>query len=183
MKLHPKERSKSREDYKKAVEEFVFNISSIDNEKIDGILLYGSVARGDFIPGRSDIDIFMSLNYNVVTDPNLLIKIAEIVKDVTERKKVELNIGLYDLTVMQDGRFFTLGTGMEKHLALKGKVLYKNDPRRKLKIIDWKHTAENTMAFALRGIRKGLIDSLYYLDHDLKDFYNGGVSKNSTGKQ
>lgn len=173
MKLHPKERSRSKEDYVEAIREFTHLISLIDNGKIDGILLYGSVARGDYTPGRSDIDIFMSLNYDVVTDPNLLMKIAQIVKDVTERRKVELNISLYDLAVMRDGRFFTLGTGMERHLLLRGKVLYKNDPRKNLKTIDWKHTAESEIAFSLRGIRKGLIDSLYYLEHDLKDFYQG----------
>jgi predicted nucleotidyltransferase len=54
-------KSYSQEDYYDAVHELVRVIAEKYGDKVDSVYAGGSFARGDFVPGRSDIDIYIVL--------------------------------------------------------------------------------------------------------------------------
>jgi len=58
----------SKEDYDRAVGEFIGSIRSGLSEKVVSVYAAGSYSRGDFVPGRSDIDIYV---VTMVDDPDV----------------------------------------------------------------------------------------------------------------
>ena len=52
----------SREDYRRAVEELVRVIAEEFGDAVVAVYVAGSFARGDFLPGRSDVDVYVVLS-------------------------------------------------------------------------------------------------------------------------
>ena len=125
----------SRIDYFKAVDEVVeYCRNNTHRENLIAIYLAGSVARGDFSPGRSDIDMYLVLkDRNQESEEELENKAEEI----TSRYLVSLigvvsrpiTWGVTTLDEISQGRSF-LGKGFEYHnFATTAKLLYGTDIR------------------------------------------------------
>ena len=125
----------SRIDYFKAVDEVVkYCRNSTHRENLITIYLAGSMARGDFSPGRSDIDMYL-----VLKDRNQEFEeeLANKAKEITSRYLVSLlevvprpiTCQVTTLDEICQGRSF-LGKGFEYHnFATTAKLLYGTDIR------------------------------------------------------
>jgi len=162
-----------KEDYEKGIEELVTGLEKLDNNDVLMLLLYGSVARGDFDAGRSDIDLIMVLGNGVITDKNLLLSVGRIINGIVEERNLRLEMGVVDLTIARDGRFLTYDSNFRRHFS-EGRVLYGDNYRDEMNFLDTHHSRELSIGFNLQVLRKKLVESVYTSRHDLvqyaKDF-------------
>lgn len=180
MKIHPQILSTSIDDYVNAIEQYKSSLEELDSDRIYGCLLYGSWASylqgNKKMPmcGRSDIDSMISLDCNVVTDPDLLLDIGGIIKMIIEEKRVPIGASITDISTTSDGRFFSFykTSGFDRIMD-DGKIIYGNDFRDKLKVYRWKDGSEAEISHKLREMRKRLVESLYYSEHNKILFYDG----------
>lgn len=123
----------SRQDYFDAVNKLVDVIIDKFEDKIVAIYAGGSFARGDFVPGRSDIDIYVVARENYK---------GQLQKSLDEEaRKIEtkyfddlrcildevLGVSVTTLEEIQNGQSF-LGSGFEYHNFIKtGRLLYGKD--------------------------------------------------------
>jgi len=123
-----------KEDYDKAVTDFVKYLSEELGEYIKAIYVAGSYARGDFVPGKSDIDIYVVLNKR---DQNIENKIIEIAKGIEEKYLKEVkyyhwtpfSAAITDMEEIKSGKSW-LGVGWEYYIFIReGKLLYGEDIR------------------------------------------------------
>lgn len=124
----------SKGDYDKAVDEFVNSIRDRLGEKIVSIYAAGSYTRGDFIPGRSDIDIYVVTKVN---EPNIEKELQLYVNDVVKKylqdvKTVQtdvISIASTSLEDMKTGKSW-LGIRWEYYVFTReSRLLYGEDIR------------------------------------------------------
>lgn len=126
------EKIDSKKIYQEVISKFVTRCTGV--EGIISIMLTGSVARGDFKPGWSDIDMIV-----VVKDEckESIKKIGSIANEVSKNIKLPLRSGRPMLDLWADtlsGALSWLGKGFEYYNFIKiAKVLYGIDLRRKIK--------------------------------------------------
>jgi predicted nucleotidyltransferase len=142
----------TKKDYQSATDDFVRVIDSKYDEVVKAVYVGGSVARGDFVPGRSDIDFYIVLRAG--NKEELQKKLNEEVKKLEAKYFRDLRY-LHDevigatvttLEEIREGCSF-LGTGFEyQNFIRTGKLLWGEDikcliPRPTLK--EQKESAQN----------------------------------------
>lgn len=121
----------SKMDYLHAVGKLVGRCESYEDE-IVALYMGGSVSRGDFSPGRSDLDIYLVLkeeNEEVIERfKNETKNIeGEYLQELTEIHPDPVSLATTTLEKVQDGSSF-LGSGVEYHTFMQtGKLLYGRD--------------------------------------------------------
>jgi len=122
----------SQKDYYNAVEELVNVVTKRYGHKIKAIYAGGSFARGDFVPGRSDIDLYVvAENRKEELQRDLQGEALEIEKKYFDDLKPVfdqvLGITVTTLQEIQEGKSF-LGAGFEYSNFIKeGKLLWGRD--------------------------------------------------------
>jgi predicted nucleotidyltransferase len=123
----------SRKEFVDAVEELVNIIVSVYGSVIKAIYVGGSFARGDFVPGRSDVDLYVvGKERNKEELQKRLTKEARKVeqKYFVDLKRIHdevLSIEVTTLEEMKNGRSF-LGAGFEYHnFIARDKLLWGED--------------------------------------------------------
>ena len=157
-----------REDYTKTVEKLTDAWSGIVS--VYSIMLYGSVARGKYVPGRSDLDMALVFDADVITEKSQLIKAASVIKDVTAQHRVELQLSVYDVTTLRDVRFCTSDRYFRQHLNEEGKLLFGKDFRKEAPSRTHCHTKENTLGMRLRHNRVRFLEALFHAVHNPSQF-------------
>jgi predicted nucleotidyltransferase len=120
------------ENYLDAVAELVEVAAKRYGDKVKAIYAGGSFARGDFVPGRSDIDLYMVLqDQNERIQSELQREVSRVEKKYFEKVKPALDqvidISVTTLREMQEGKSF-LGAGFEYSNFIKeGKLLFGED--------------------------------------------------------
>ena len=133
--LDRKMRDYSRKDYYNAVSELVNVITQKYGNRIRSIYAGGSFARDDFVPGRSDIDIYIVVeNRKSEIWKDLQREALEIEKKYfNELKSVfgeVLGVSVTTLEEIQEGKSF-LGAGFEySNFVREGKLLWGEDVRK-----------------------------------------------------
>ena len=74
----------TKEDYQQAIERFVADMRKMGDDAIS-VLLYGSAARGDILPGKSDIDSLVYLSQEVFEDRERFLAALAIMLEACER--------------------------------------------------------------------------------------------------
>jgi predicted nucleotidyltransferase len=125
----------AKNDYLGALRELVDVIEEKYTAKIRAIYVGGSMARGDFVPGRSDIDVYVVLRDGDKDDFQKLfeadarrieIKYFEDLKPVIDEV---IGIEVTSLEEIRNGKSF-LGAGFEYHNFVdSGKLLFGEDVR------------------------------------------------------
>jgi len=122
----------SQEDYFNAVNELVEDITKKYADKVKAIYAGGSFAREDFVPGRSDVDLYVvTQDQEEITQANLQITASEVEKRHFEKLKSVLDrvmdVSVTTLQEIRDGKSF-LGAGFEYANFIKdGKLLFGED--------------------------------------------------------
>ncbi len=119
----------SRQDYEDSVDEFVSIIERELADKVVAVYAAGSFARGDYKPGRSDIDLYIVVKEE---DEDLKRRLNELAKGIKDKnlKEVEnynpepLSLAFTTLDEVKSGSSW-LGLGWEYHVFLReGRLLY-----------------------------------------------------------
>jgi predicted nucleotidyltransferase len=125
-------KSYSQEDYDDAVSELVNVMAQKYGDRVESVYAGGSFARGDFVPGRSDIDIYIVVKEE---KEELQKDLKREVLEIEEKHFKELKplIGaVLDITVttekeVEGGQSF-LGAGFEySNFISEGRLLWGND--------------------------------------------------------
>ena len=150
----------SKADYLATTEKLSSALSSIPSTY--SVLLYGSVARNKFVPGRSDLDLAIVQNADVLTNKEHVLQAAHTISELTSMYRVELQINFFDTTTLRDGRFSTLDAYFMQHLQKEGRVLHGVDFRKEASARPIYHTKENTLGMRLRQSRVRLLDAPFH---------------------
>jgi len=122
----------SREDYKDSIDKFVGIIERELADKVVAVYAAGSFARGDYIVGRSDIDLYIVVKEE---EEGLKKKLYEICKEIEDKNLKEvknyhpepLSLAITTMDEVKDGKSW-LGMGWEYHIFLReGRLLYGTD--------------------------------------------------------
>lgn len=122
----------SREDYYDAVNELIEVLTGRYRKSLKAIYAGGSFARGDFVPGRSDIDIYVvAENRKEELQRELQKEVLKIEKkrftDLRSILDEVLGISVTTLKEIQEGTSF-LGLGFEySNFVREGKLLWGED--------------------------------------------------------
>lgn len=118
-----------REDYEKSADEFASIIGRELADKVVAVYAAGSFARGDYKPGRSDIDLYIVVKEE---DEDLKRKLREIARGIEDKNLKEvknyhpepLSLAITTLDEVRSGKSW-LGLGWEYHVFMReGKLLY-----------------------------------------------------------
>lgn len=146
----------SRIDYLETIEEIVECCAkSIYKDDIIAVYVGGSVARGDFSPGRSDIDVYIITSgkkkeiWEELKEEARKITVRKL-KDLMKLHQEPIGITLTTVHEIQTGNSF-LGAGFEYHNFINtGKLLYGCD----IKPLIPKPSREQEKALANRALKK-----------------------------
>jgi len=124
----------SKEDYDRAVDEFIGSIGSRFGEKVVSVYAAGSYARGDFVPGRSDIDVYVVTK---VGDSDVEKELRSLADPIVEKylrdvKLIQPDVLSLAVTSLEDVRAGKswLGIGWEYYaFKRESKLLYGEDIR------------------------------------------------------
>lgn len=149
----------SRENYEDAVNEFVSIIERELADKVVAVYAAGSFARGDYKPGRSDIDLYVVMKQE---DEGLKRKLHEIARWIEDKNLKEvknyhpepLSLAITTLDKVKSDKSW-LGLGWEYHVFLReGKLLHGTDVKEFIR----KPARENEILLAkefLRSLKRG----------------------------
>ncbi|MBI2129081.1 nucleotidyltransferase domain-containing protein [Candidatus Woesearchaeota archaeon] len=131
------------------------------------LMVYGSFVRGDYTPGRSDIDAVLTFPHDVVIDKEFVHEISVVLHKALERNNVPFQVSPLDVTIMRDGTFNSFTDEFYNYFQSEGRVVVGPDYRTEMTCLRTKSGEENTLSHNLRKTRQALLFS----EHDRKEDY------------
>lgn len=147
------------------------------------LMFYGSFIRGDYNPGRSDIDAVLEFPDEVIIDKVNLDRCSKVLAEALEGNHIPFQVSVCDKMTSEDGRFNSYTSDFDKYFREEGIILVGHDLRKYMKFESQKSGELHSISFNLRKSRLGLLFAKYHLKHDyerlLKDF---GKTLDSTSR-
>ncbi|NCC70632.1 hypothetical protein EOM09_03545 [bacterium] len=176
----------NKKNYDEFKNKFISNISN-NNLKDISLMLYGSYVRGDYIPGRSDIDGVLIFPDNVIINKESLLKCSKALELGLRDTHIPIQISIADLGTSKDGRFNSFGEEFENYFLDEAKILIGPDYRNQIRYLPTKSSILHTATFNLRKSRTGLFKSFYDKENDytslIKNFEKGLETAVNSTKQ
>ncbi len=127
------------------------------------LMLYGSYIRGDYNPGRSDIDAVMIFPDDVVIDKRNLAQVAIVLHKALKGNNIPFQVSVSDLTTMKDARFNTYDESFKNYFFDEEETIvigpdYRAEFRYELPTM----SEQTPVRFNLRKSRTGLL----FAEHD-----------------
>ncbi|VVB80809.1 Uncharacterised protein [uncultured archaeon] len=148
-----------REDYNRFIELFVKGLSDFGSRLT--FMTYGSFVRGDFVPGRSDIDALLIFHEDVVIDKAFYAEISDILASILNKHFIPFQATPCDIATLRDGRFNTYDPHFKKTFQEEGKVLLGRDAREEIGYEFPSKYEQGPLSFNLRKSRAYLLFSAY----------------------
>jgi len=126
------------------------------------LMIYGSYVRGDYTPGRSDIDGVLIFPDDVVTNKPTIREISLLLHNTLREHSLSFQVTPLDVTVMRDGRFNSFTKDFAEYFHEEGKVLVGPDYRDEMVCLPQKTGEEVALSHNLRKIRQALL----FAEHD-----------------
>lgn len=120
-------------------------------------MVYGSYARGDYVPGRSDIDAVLTFGDNVIINKENLNIVSLALRDALKGRNVPFQVTPTDLITMVDGRFNSYDPSFRDYFTDEGRIVFGPDYREKFTYELSKHPQQERIVFGLRKVRQGLL--------------------------
>jgi len=141
---------------------------------IDGLslLLYGSYVRGDYNPGRSDIDAILIFPSDFVIDKEDLSRASVVLCQALDGTNIPFQVTVTDIATMRDGRFNSYDESFKKYFEGESRITgqdYRSDITYELPTMD----EQVALRFNLRKTRTGLL----FAEHDRKLDYESFLRK------
>jgi predicted nucleotidyltransferase len=171
----------SKKDYFSFIENFTDEVSRIPPESC--FYIYGSVANGEFNPGRSDIDGVIILNSGVLTPKKEIFELSDAMSKILKKAKIKTQFNILDREICRDGRFLSYTTDYTDYFKENAKILSGPDYIKEMNGLDFKSGFLYNASFNFsgpKGVRNTLLYSLTYDDSDFK--YNISKSLEKTAK-
>ncbi len=160
MVLGYDEKRPSEKNYKDFLEKLVVGLERLGNKEIS-LMIYGSYVRGDYVPGRSDIDALLIFPNEVVIDKTVFKEASIILSRAQELNNIPFQITPTDLKTMQEGRFNSYSPDFEPYFKEESKIIFGSDYRNKFVYKMSTHPSQDAVKFNLRKSRQGLLFSEY----------------------
>ncbi|MFH1211036.1 MAG: nucleotidyltransferase domain-containing protein [archaeon] len=157
------------EQYTEFIHKIIKGLKKLKQEGLC-LMIHGSYVRGDYIPGRSDIDSTMILPNDVVTDKKLMRGIAHATHIALKGNNVEFQVTPLDTTTMRDGRFNSYTHEFMAYFNTEGKILVGPDYRPQMKCLESKVGEMSTLSHNLRKVRMGLIFAEKNMKEDYEEY-------------
>ena len=162
------------EDYETFLREFSGELKSF---KGVSFFIYGSHLREDFVPGVSDIDGFMILDDNFVTNKVSIKSLANILNNSLKKSntKIKAQFNILDKGMALDGRFLSYSKDYvnffkKSAVRISGKYNLEN-----MNGFDYKNSELISIAHNLHKVRKGFLYNDFNFDSQRRDFYEDEI--------
>lgn len=162
----------SEMNYKDFEQKLIEGLKDLDIKGLS-LMIYGSFVRGDYNPGRSDIDAVMTFSDDVVIDKKNLGLVSKVLQQALKGNNIPFQVSVTDLSTMKDGRFNTYDISFKNYFFEEGKIIvgpdYREDFCYELPTMD----EQVPVRFNLRKARAGLLFS----EHDKSQNYENFLVK------
>jgi hypothetical protein len=150
-------------------------VEGLERLNIDGLslMIYGSYIRGDYHPGRSDIDAVMTFSDDVVIDKEDLQSVGKVMCNALDGNNVPFQVSVTDIATMKDGRFNTYDESFRDYFEEEGRVVIGPDYREEFKYELPTMNEQIPVRFNLRKSRFGLL----FAEHDRTEDYESFVNR------
>ena len=159
----------TEENYRQFERSFVDGLKNLAIDRLS-LMLYGSYVRGDFNPGRSDIDAVLIFPGDVVIDKERLASVSHLLSDSLQHDFVPFQVTVSDLQTMQDGRFNSYEPSFGQYFCKEGKVVVGPDYREAFRFEFPTFDGQVPIRFNLRKARMGLLFAEHDLHNDYQEF-------------
>ena len=173
------------ENYKDFTEKLVKGLKRFGDDGLS-LMLYGSFVRGDYQPGRSDIDAVLTFPHDVVIDKGFLHEVAIVLHEALKGNNVPFQASPLDFTIMRDGRFNSFTDDYYDYFQSEGQVVVGPDYRSEMICFRKKTGEENSLSHNLRKARIGLLFAEYDRNEDYPQFlkrFNSTLNYASRGSK
>jgi len=121
------------------------------------LMIYGSYVRGDYTPGRSDIDSALIFPGEVVIDKPTLSIASKVLAQAQKGNNIPFQVTVTDLRTMKDGRFNSFDPNFQGYFDDEGRVIVGPDYRSKFRYAVVNQSDQTALRFNLRKSRLGLL--------------------------
>lgn len=156
MVLGHNEKRPNKENYESFVKKLEENLKDFHKNDFS-LMLYGSYIRGDYVPGRSDIDAVLVFSDDVIINKLKMNKFSKILSFAQENNNIPFQVTVGDLTTMRDGRFNSFDPDFKNYFNEEGKIIFGNDYRDCFSYLLADNSNQNALRFNLRKSRTGLL--------------------------
>jgi predicted nucleotidyltransferase len=150
-------------------EKLINGLEELDLEGLS-LMTYGSFVRGDYNPGRSDIDAVMTFPDDVVINKENLSLVGKVLQQALRENNVPFQVSVTDLTTMRDGRFNTYDESFYGYFQEEGKIIVGPDYRAEFCYELPTMNEQIPVRFNLRKSRIGLLFAEHYREEDYESF-------------
>ncbi len=163
-------------------------VGGLEKIACDGLslMIYGSFVRGDYTPGRSDIDAVLTFPHDVVIEKSLMREISIILYQALMGNNVPFQVAPLDATTMRDGRFNSFTDDFRDYFQSEGRVVVGPDYRGEMVFLGAKTGEESTLSHNLRKSRQALLFSEHDRSEDYRRFlerFNSALNVVSRGSK
>ncbi len=145
--------------YKDFLEKLIAGLEGLEGLSL---MLYGSYARGDWVPGRSDIDAVLVFPEDVVIDKKQLHVASKALAHALDGNPIPFQVTPTDLTTMTDGRFNSYNPTFEPYFRQERQVVVGPDYFDRFRFEMPHHPEQQPLTFNLRKSRQGLLFAEHY---------------------
>ena len=161
----------TEKNYKDFERKLVRGLSDLE---IDGLslMLYGSYIRGDYNPGRSDIDAVLIFPDNVIINKQNLHRTSIILNDALQGNNISFQVTVTDIATMKDGRFNSYDKSFKEYFDEEARITG-TDYREQITYELPTMNEQVPLRFNLRKMRTGLL----FAEHDKREDYEAFLTK------
>ena len=162
-------------DYETFLKEF-----SDGSKHIKGVtfFVYGSQLRDDFVPGVSDIDGFLVLDDDFITNKNSIKSLARILSDSLKESntRIKTQFNILDKGIALDGRFLAYSKNYVDFFKKSAVRIFGKYNLDNMNGFDFKNSELTSISHNLHKVRQGFLynDFNHYLKK--QDFYDGDLT-------
>lgn len=153
-------------NYRDFEEKLVRGLTDLSQEGLS-LMIYGSFIRGDYNPGRSDIDAVMTFPDDVVIDKQNLGLVGKVLHQALKGNNIPFQVSVTDLSTMRDGRFNTYDESFDAYFDEEGEIVVGPDYRPEFCYELPTMNEQIPVRFNLRKSRTGLL----FAEHDRQEDY------------
>ncbi len=172
-------------NYHDFMSKLVRGLERLNNNDLS-LMIYGSFVRGDYTPGRSDIDSVLTFPFDVVIPKDFMREVSIVLYEALRGNHVPFQVSPLDITIMRDGRFNSFTDDFYDYFQSEGKVIFGPDYRSEMTCLKTKRGEESTLSHNLRKTRIALL----FAEHDRQEDYgkflerfNGTLNATSRGSK
>ena len=173
----------TRENYGDFLDKLVRGLENLDGLSL---MLYGSFVRGDYTPGRSDIDAVLTFPHDVVIQRDFMHEVSGVVYAALKGNNIPFQVSPLDVGIIRDGRFNSFTDDFYDYFNQEGKVIMGPDYRSEMVCLPTKKGEESTLSHNLRKTRQGLLFAEYYMNKNygkLLESFEGTLRSTSRGSK